>query len=146
VKKPRQSARPVPDAPSGHAGGELSPLEGPASLPQVQGLFSDATAREAGLTLLKGFRLDFSGNSDFHKVFFSASCDCGTAALLSMEVSRSKTLSQVQEVLPGLLEHLRSKVAQFRGMSCQMHSLMRTGGRGDSGVRWDTRRGAGDPA
>ena len=102
----------------------------PVSLIQVHDLFKSALANEPRLNLLRGFKLDFSGNPDFHKVYFSARCDCGTAALLSVEVASSKTLPQVQAVLPGLTEHLKGKVEQFQAMSCEMHSTMRTGIRG----------------
>ena len=110
-------------------------MEGPVDLSQIHGLFKSALAGESQLSLLRGFKLDFSGNPDFHKIFFSARCECGTAALLSVEVARSKTLSQVQVVLPSLMGHLKGKVDQFRSMSCEMHSKMRTGGRPDPGAR-----------
>ena len=105
----------------------------PVSLEEVHLLCGEATAGETGLTLLKGFKLDFSANPDFHKVYLSVSCDCGTAALLSLEVAKSKTRAQVEEVLPGLVQHLKGKVGQFRAMSCEMHTAMRTG-RPDAGA------------
>ena len=110
-----------------NAAGTLGYPDGPASLAQVQDLLRGALAGEPRLKMLRGFKLDFSGNPDFHKVYFSARCDCGTAALLSVEVDRAKSLPQVEEALPGLTEHLRRKVNQFQGMSCEMHSMMRTG-------------------
>ena len=115
--------------PSRAAGNVVNP-DGPATPAQVHDLFKGALAEEPRLRLLRGFKLDFSGNSDFHKVYFSTKCDCGTAALLSVEVARSKSLPQVKEVLPDLTEHLKGKVAQFQAMSCEMHSMMRTGKRG----------------
>ena len=101
--------------------------DGSVTLAQVHDLFKNALSGEPRLNLLRGFKLDFSGNSDFHKVYFSARCDCGTAALLSVEVARSKSVSQVKEVLPDLTEHLKGKVEQFQAMSCEMHATMRTG-------------------
>ena len=102
--------------------------EASISLEEVRGLFREAVADQAELTLLKGFKLDFSGNRDFHKLFFSVRCDCGTAALLSVELAKSKTLSQTKDALPGLVEHLKGKAQQFSSMSCEMHEHMRTGG------------------
>ena len=102
--------------------------DAPASLDEIHELVREATADEPGLSLLRGFKLDFSGNQDFHKVFFSVRCECGTAALLSVEVSKSKTRSQVQVALPGLLQHLRNKAQQFNGMSCEAHERVRSGG------------------
>ena len=92
-----------PKSPSSTARNVGAP-EGPASLDEVHDLFKAALAGEPRLQPLRGFKLDFSGNSDFHKVYFSARCDCGTAALLSVEVARSKSLSQVEEVLPDLTD------------------------------------------
>lgn len=122
----------MPTGPSGvHssvAGTIWNPKE-PATLAQVQDLLRATLTGEPRLKMLRGFKLDFSGNPDFHKVYFSARCDCGTAALLSVEVDRSKSLPQVQKALPGLMDHLRRKLDQFQGMSCEMHSMMRTGKR-----------------
>ena len=98
-------------------------------LEEVHKLFGEAMVAEPTLTLLKGFKLDLSGNRDFHKVYFSVHCECGTAGLLSVEVSNSKTVSQIKEVLPGLVEHLKSKEQQFRNMSCETHGRMRGSGR-----------------
>ena len=125
----------APKSPSGTAGnaGDIGVHpDGPVTLTQVHDLFKSALAGEPRLNLLRGFKLDFSGNPNFHKVYFSARCDCGTAALLSVEVASSKTLSQVKEVLPNLTEHLKGKVEQFQAMSCEMHATMRTGIRGAS--------------
>ena len=107
-----------------------SPVEPhpPVQLDEVQDLLKEAVQGESGLEMLKGFKLNFSGVADFHKVFFSAKCDCGTAALLSVEVSKDKTLPEVEESLPSLVDHLNRKVSQFRSMSCEMHRNMRMGG------------------
>ena len=102
--------------------------QAPVQLDEVQALLNDAVQDHSGLVMLKGFKLNFSGVADFHKVFFSAKCDCGTAALLSIEVSKDKTLPEVEESLPSLMDHLNRKVSQFRSMSCEMHTNMRMGG------------------
>ena len=94
---------------------------------EIQELLREKVASESDLTLLRGFKQDFSGTADFHKVFFSISCRCGTAALLSVEVAKSKSLSQVEAVLPSLVKHLKSKGKQFSSMSCEMHARMRGG-------------------
>ena len=101
---------------------------GSVTLEEIQELFREEVAGESALTLLRGFKHDFSGNTDFHKVFFSIRCQCGTAALLSVEVAKSKSLSQVIAVLPSLVKHLKSKGKQFSGMSCETHARMRGGG------------------
>ncbi len=99
-----------------------------AGLEEIQDLLREAITDEPTLTILKGFKLDFSANRDFHKVFFSVRCECGTAALLSVEVAKSKTLPQVGKALPGLVKHLKAKSWQFSNMSCDMHTRMRIDG------------------
>ena len=102
----------------------------PISVEDIHGLFLEATAGEERLSLLKGFRFGSHDNPESHKVFFSVSCDCGTSALISVEVIRSKTLPQFKEALPDLVNHVRSRVVQFTAMTCDMHASMRTGGLG----------------
>lgn len=109
------------------------PPESPLSLQRIQDVLREATADDPRLTLLKGFKLNFSANQDFHKVYFSVRCDCGTAALLSIEVAKSKTFSQFYEAVGGLVEHLQSKAGQFTRMTCEMHERMRVGGRASEG-------------
>ena len=98
------------------------------SLGELYNLLEEAAAGDPNLALLRGFKLDFSGNRDFHKVFFSVRCHCGSAALLSVEVAMSKSLSQTVEALPSLLGHLKTKAQQFTDMSCEMHTRLRAGG------------------
>ena len=112
-----------------------SPRSGPpgdagkaATLEQVHGLFQAAVADDTDLTLLKGFKVDFSGNPDFHKVYLAVRCHCGTAGLLSVEVAMEKTLAEVEAAMPSLLENLQLKRRMFTNMSCEMHTRMRQGG------------------
>ena len=114
--------------------------QAPVQLDEIQSLLREAVQGESGLEMLKGFKLNFSGTADFHKVFFSAKCDCGTAALLSIEVSKDKTLEEVEESLPSLTDHLNRKLRQFRSMSCEMHTNMRMGGQPGPGA--NTRAGS----
>ena len=103
-------------------------IAGVASLEQIYGLFQAAVADDIGLTLLKGFKIDFSGNPDFHKVYLAVRCQCGTAGLLSVEVSKEKTLPEVKAAMPSLLENLQVKRRAFTNMSCEMHTRMSQGG------------------
>ena len=84
-------------------------------------------ADDSSLSLLKGFKMDFSGNQGFHKVYLAVRCQCGTAGLLSVEVAMEKTLPQVRDAMPSLLENLQTKVRMFRSMSCEMHAKMQQG-------------------
>ena len=99
---------------------------GQVRLEQVQRMLAQALADEPALKLLAGFKLGPAGVPDMHRVFFSVRCSCGTAALLSVEVARSKTVAQVEDALPSLAQHLKSRAKQFAGMSCEGHSRMRS--------------------
>ena len=66
---------------------------------ELQALIAGAVAPGAGLAPLPGFKLDLSANRNFRKVFFKAGCDCGTAALLSVEVGGDKTLDEIEAAL-----------------------------------------------
>ena len=90
-------------------------------------LISDAVPDESSLRPLSGFKLDLSANPGFHKVFFSARCDCGTSALLSVEVAQGKTIAQVRQALPSLVDRLETQARRFHGMSCEVHTRMRMG-------------------
>jgi len=91
------------------------------------GLLSEAIPDGTGLRSLRGFKLDVSANPAFRKVFFSAKCDCGTSALVSVEVARDKTMLEVEAALPSLVEKLESQAKMFYGMNCEMHTKMRMG-------------------
>lgn len=101
---------------------------GSATPEEIRNLLQQALAGGEGITSLKDFKLDLSA-SDFHKFFFSAHCSCGTVALLSVEVSQDKTLSEVQQALPALVDRIKSQARTFRSMPCEFHTKMRVGGR-----------------
>ena len=71
--------------------------------------------------------MNLSANPDFRKVFFSARCDCGTAALLSVEIAQEKTINQIEQALPSLVSKLESQSKSFYSMSCDLHRQMRLG-------------------
>ncbi|MQF69352.1 hypothetical protein FIM12_03335 [SAR202 cluster bacterium AD-804-J14_MRT_500m] len=102
----------------------------PATLGQIQALLHTHFSANSSISLLRGFKLNFSGNSDFHKVYFSVKCDCGTAALISVEVSASKSQSEVSTAIPNLIAQVKSKAKQFNAMTCKMHLQMRSGNLG----------------
>jgi hypothetical protein len=78
---------------------------------------------------MKGFKLDFSANPGFRKVFFSARCQCGTVALLSVEAAQDKTLEEIKQALPTLVERLEMQARSFYNMPCDLHQRMRLGPR-----------------
>ena len=100
----------------------------PATLAEIWGLFHEALAEEAGFTALKDLKLNLSGVSGFHKLYFAIRCSCRTAGMLSIEVAHSKTLEEVKLVMPQMVERLRGQARAFRAMPCEMHARMRLGG------------------
>ena len=94
---------------------------------QIQKLIVDQLPETIKLRPLSGFKMDFSANPGFQKVFFAASCECETAALLSVEISEEKSDCEVIDAIPSLAERLVRQEKSFRMMDCSMHSMMRKG-------------------
>ncbi len=104
-----------------------APEGGASQQLELQTLIVEALPENIGLKPLDGFNMNLSGKSEFRKVFFSAHCDCGTAALLSVEISKDKTQEEISDALPSLIERLESQARSFYGMSCEIHGRMRVG-------------------
>lgn len=60
------------------------------------------------------------------KVWFGVKCACETAAVLSVEVERSKTREEVIAAMPQIVDRLRVQYRGFRSMSCSTHQRMRS--------------------
>ena len=106
---------------------QLQDADEPVGERQIRDLICRALPEETSLTPLPGFKLDLSANPGFQKVFFSARCGCGTSALLSVEVAREKTMAEVREALPSLVDRLVKQERTFESMSCELHTRMRLG-------------------
>ena len=115
--------------------GEVAPSDR-----QLRAMVVEALPADTRLIPLKGFGMNLSANPDFRKVFFSAKCDCGTAALLSVEIAQEKTINQIEQALPSLVSKLGGQSRSFYSMSCDVHRKMRLGPakppsvQGDSGA------------
>ena len=94
---------------------------------QIQKLIVDQFSEDIRLRPMSGFKMDFSANPGFKKIFFAASCDCETSALLSVEISEEKGDNEIQAAIPSLVERLERQEKSFRMMDCATHSKMRTG-------------------
>ena len=94
---------------------------------QIQKLIVDQFSEDIRLRPMAGFKMDFSANPGFKKIFFAASCDCETSALLSVEISEEKDDNEIQAAIPSLVERLERQEKSFRMMDCATHSKMRTG-------------------
>jgi hypothetical protein len=60
------------------------------------------------------------------KVWFGVKCACDTAAVLSVEVERSKTREDVIVALPQIVDRLKIQYRGFLSMSCSTHKKMRS--------------------
>ena len=94
---------------------------------QLHELIVSALPSDLVLAPLEGFKMDLSANPGFRKVFFARRCDCGTAALLSIEVEQAKTSADVRKALPSLVTALEQKAKAFDKMTCESHQAMRLG-------------------
>ena len=94
---------------------------------QIQKLIVDQFSEDIRLRPMSGFKMDFSANPGFKKIFFAASCDCETSALLSVEISEEKGDNEIQAAIPSLVDRLERQERSFRMMDCGTHSKMRTG-------------------
>ena len=94
---------------------------------QLHELIVAALPSDLVLAPLEGFKMDLSANPGFRKVFFARRCDCGTAALLSIEVEQAKTSADVRKALPSLVTALEQKAKAFDKMTCESHRAMRLG-------------------
>ena len=94
---------------------------------QIQKLIVDQFSEDIRLRPMSGFKMDFSANPGFKKIFFAASCDCETSALLRVEISEEKDDNEIQAAIPSLVERLERQEKSFRMMDCATHSKMRTG-------------------
>ena len=94
---------------------------------QIQKLIVDKFSKDIRLRPMSGFKMDFSANPGFKKIFFAASCDCETSALLSVEISEEKDDNEIQAAIPSLVDRLERQERSFRMMDCGTHSKMRTG-------------------
>ncbi len=94
---------------------------------QLHELIVSALPSVLVLSPLEGFKMDLSANPGFRKVFFARRCDCGTAALLSIEVEKAKTSADVRKALPSLVTALEQKAKAFDEMTCESHQAMRLG-------------------
>ena len=84
-------------------------------------------AEDVCVVPLKGFKLDLSANRNFNKLFFKIVCDCGTVGLLSVEIAVEKTMEDIKEALPALVNKVEGQARSFSRMNCEDHKMLRLG-------------------
>jgi|TARA_B110000263_G_scaffold140202_1_gene121612 hypothetical protein len=90
-----------------------------------EAIVSDPELVNLRLKALTRFNTDVTGRAEFIKIYYGISCDCSTAAVLSVEASADKTREEFQEALPALLGKLKLQAVGFRRMDCDSHLQMR---------------------
>jgi hypothetical protein len=90
-----------------------------------EAIASDPELVNLRLKALTRFNTDVTGRAEFIKIYYGISCDCSTAAVLSVEASADKTREEFQEALPALLGKLKLQAVGFRRMDCDSHLQMR---------------------
>jgi len=91
---------------------------------------NEAISKDLDLVKLKlrplnKFNTDVTGRSEFIKIYYGISCECSTAAVLSVEASADKSREEFRVALPLLLGKLKLQAQGFRRMDCDSHIQMR---------------------
>lgn len=91
----------------------------------IDAIANDPELARLRLKPLTRLKTDVTGRSEFIKIYFGISCECTTAAVLSVEAAADKTRAEFLDSLPALLEKLRLQALGFRRMDCDSHIQMR---------------------
>ena len=91
----------------------------------IEAIAKDPDLVRLRLRPLTRFNTDVTGRSEFIKIYFGISCECSTAAVLSVEAAADKTRDEFRQALPALLGKLKLQAVSFRRMDCDSHLQMR---------------------
>ena len=93
------------------------------SLPLLHRLFEERL-EDSRIRLLKNLNPPHLSVEDRWRVFFSVRCECGTSALLYLDVNKDKSAAEVEAAAPQLLNGLSAQADQFQRMPCDLHKKM----------------------
>ncbi|MEK7874562.1 MAG: hypothetical protein AAB502_11990 [Chloroflexota bacterium] len=99
-------------------------LREPVQLSNLHALVRDAIGADTRLAFLARFPGQDTA-PDILRLFFAARCACGVAAMLTLEVSRTKTGDEIRKALPYLLSTLRERADLFYRLPCERHAAMK---------------------
>ena len=94
---------------------------------QIRLLIESSLSSETSIKYVDRFSLKMPKMQHSQKIFFAAKCQCGTSALISVEVAKNKTLDDVQMSAPQLARQLENQADSFYEMSCDVHKKIRIG-------------------
>jgi hypothetical protein len=103
-------------------------IPSPATPEEIWELITRALRGHSDLKPFRKLKVNLSGNLLFHKFYFGVGCSCSTVGMISVEVAQSKTLKEVEAVIPQMVSSLNDQAWAFRNMSCEIHTRIRMGG------------------
>lgn len=84
-------------------------------------LFAKALDGVPSIKPMSGFRMMPSETPDIFRLFFRVHCHCGAAALLTLEIAKTKSLDDINTALPKLIQRLLQQESAFSNLSCEDH-------------------------
>lgn len=91
-------------------------------------LFKRELADTPSITHMAGFKFMPSETPEIFRLFFRHICQCGGAALFTLEISKKKTLGEIMVSIPALVGKLKQNKETFTNLSCKTHQVMSNGG------------------
>ena len=99
------------------------------SLHILGGLFKRELEKTPSIVHMPGFKFMPSETPEMFRLFFRHICQCGGAALFTLEISKKKELTEVMESIPALVSKLNQQKDMFANLSCETHQRMSNGGK-----------------
>lgn len=94
------------------------------NLKTLGNLFKRELEETPSIVHMPGFKFMPSETPEMFRLFFKHICKCGGAALLTLEISKNKTLGQIKEAVPGLIGRLKQQQRAFANLKCEDHQRM----------------------
>ena len=98
------------------------------NLTTLGNLFKQELAETPSIAHMAGFKFMPSETPEIFRLFFRHICQCGGAALFTLEISKKKTLREIKDSIPALVEKLKQQKQTFANLSCKTHQVMSNGG------------------
>ena len=92
-------------------------------------LFKRELENTPSIVHMPGFKFMPSETPDMFRLFFRHICQCGGAALFTLEISKKKELAEIMESIPALVSKLNQQKTMYVKLSCETHQRMSNGGK-----------------
>jgi hypothetical protein len=90
----------------------------------LQTIFAEALDGMSGIKPMPGFSMMPSETPIMFRLFFRVHCPCGAAALLRLEIAKTKRLDDIKTALPSLIQQLSQQESTFTNLSCEDHGRL----------------------